>query len=188
MGSDDLVISSPQLTRMIVIGSSGAGKTVFSRQLAAILEIPHIELDAVHWQRDWTPRNKEQLRDMMEDLVSQECWIVDGNYSAVRDIVWPRATTAFWLNYPFITVFWRVFYRTVTRVVRQEELFSGNRESFRLAFLSRESPLWWVITTYSRRRREFRKLFAGGTYPKLELIEFRKPEHADKYLIDLKSS
>jgi len=174
-----------RLSRVIVIGSSGAGKTVFSRRLAAILDIPHVELDAVHWQRDWTPREKGEFRQMMEEIVIQERWVVDGNYSVVRDIVWPRATAAIWLNYPFVTVFWRVFYRTLSRVFRQEELFSDNRESFRLAFLSKESLLWWVITTYARRRREFRNLFAGDIYPNLALIEFRKPEAVERSLKSL---
>ena len=49
--------------------------------------------------------------------------------------------------------------RTIRRVLTQEELYSGNRESLRMAFLSRESILWWVITTFHRRRKRYRQLF-----------------------------
>jgi len=63
----------------------------------------------------------------------------------VRDILWGRATTVIWLNYSFPTVFWRVFRRTMHRCVTREELWHGNRESFRLALLSRDSVLLYVL-------------------------------------------
>lgn len=176
------------LTRVVVIGTSGAGKTTFARTLADILTVPHVELDAIHWLPSWTPRDRDEFRQLVAKAVSQDRWVVDGNYSAVRDILWTRATTAIWLNYPFILVFGRVFWRTLQRVVRGEELFSGNRESFHKAFLSRESLLWWVITSHSRRRRQFRALFDSGVFPGLPLLEFKNPTHADQFLEFLKNT
>jgi adenylate kinase family enzyme len=168
--------------RVIVIGSSGSGKTTFAGQFAAILGVPHIELDAVFWLPNWTHRDRDEFRQLVAQAVSKERWVADGNYSAVRDILWSRATAAVWLNYPFILVFWRVFKRTVTRVVHREELFSGNRESVRKAFMSRESLLWWVIRSYSRRRRQYRSIFDGAVYPGVSLVEFKKPEQAQEFL------
>ncbi len=175
----------PDLDRVVVIGTSGAGKTTFSRALAGILGVPHIELDAIHWQPNWTGRNRAEFRTLTGKVVAQDSWVVDGNYHVVRDIVWPRASTVIWLNYSFTIVFWRVFGRTLKRIIRREEIFSGNRESFRLAFLSRESLLWWVITTYSRRRKEFRALFNERVFPNLSLIEFRSPDQAHMFLESL---
>lgn len=101
----------------------------------------------------------------------------------MRDIVWGRATHIIWLNYPFYTVFWRAIGRTLTRVFRKEELFSGNRETFRIAFLSKESILWWVLTTFHSRQREYRALFTGRMYPQLKFIEIRNPQE-EAVLID----
>jgi adenylate kinase family enzyme len=177
-----------ELSRVIVIGSSGAGKTTFAHTLADTLGVAHIELDAIHWLPNWMPRNREEFRELVRQAVSGERWLVDGNYSAVRDIVWPRATAAVWLNYSFPLVFSRVFRRTVLRVVRREELFAANRESFRQALLSRESLLWWVITTYSRRRRTYRTLFDEGIFPNMSLLEFRKPAQAECFLESLRET
>ncbi len=175
------------LGRVVVIGTSGAGKTTFARTLASILASPHVELDAIHWGPNWTPRNRDAFRELTEKATLQELWVVDGNYHVVRDIVWPRATTIVWLNYPFLIVFWRVLSRTLKRLIRREGLFAGNRESFRLTFLSRESLLWWVITTYSRRRREFRAWFDPGVFSNVSLLEFHSPDQAEKFLKSLKA-
>jgi len=176
------------LSRVIVIGTSGAGKTTFAHRLAATVGSPHVELDALYWGPNWTARERAVFQRLTEEATASERWVVDGNYGAVRDMIWPRATTVVWLNYAFSIIFWRVFSRTVGRIVRREEIFSENRESFRLTFLSRESLLWWVITTYASRRREFRALAEGEAFPNLTWLELRRPAQAEQYLNRLKST
>jgi hypothetical protein len=100
--------------------------------------------------------------------------------------VWSRATTVIWLNYDFPTVLWRALARTLRRAITREELFAGNRESLRMAFLSRESLLWWVLMTYHRRRKQYRRLFDAATFSQLTYVEFRKPSEADHFLERLK--
>lgn len=172
----------PDLTRVVVIGTSGSGKTTFARALASMLGVPHIELDSIHWLPDWTPRDHDELRALVKEAVSDEHWVLDGNYRGLRDLIWPRATAIIWLNYPFSLVFWRALRRTLKRIVQRQELFSGNRESFRQTFLSRNSPLWWVITTYPRRRRDYRALSDKGVFPHLSWIEFQSRDQAEAFL------
>jgi adenylate kinase family enzyme len=131
------------LERVVVIGTSCSGKTTLARTLATIWKVPHIELDALHWQPNWSPRPTAALKQLTQAVVAAEQWVLDGNYGKVRDIVWGRATTLIWLNYPLHVVFGRAMSRTVKRVLFQEQLYAGNRETFRLAFLSKDSILWW---------------------------------------------
>jgi len=173
------------LSRVIVIGTSGVGKTTYARALSDVLGIPHIELDAIFWGPDWTPRDRDTFRALVELETAADQWILDGNYSAIRDIVWPRASAVVWLNYSFALVFWRVLKRTLQRIVTREELFGGNVESFRTQFFSRQSLLWWVITSYSRRRRQYRHLFDSWSYASLLLIELKNPKHAQEFLTAL---
>jgi adenylate kinase family enzyme len=127
------VTPAGSMNRVVVIGTSCAGKTAFARSLACALSFPHVELDALFWQPNWTPRPSEEFRKLVAQELSQGCWVTDGNYNVVRDLVWSRATTVIWLNYVFPLVLWRALTRTVRRVMTQEELFSGNRESLRMA-------------------------------------------------------
>lgn len=43
-------ITQPHAQRIVVIGSTGSGKTTLANQLAHTLNLPHIELDALHWE------------------------------------------------------------------------------------------------------------------------------------------
>ena len=175
------------VSRVVVIGTSCAGKTTFAQSLADALSCPHVELDALHWQPNWVPRGAAEFRALTAQALSQDCWVTDGNYGVVRDLVWSRATTVIWLNYAFRLVLWRALARTVRRVLTREELFSGNRESLRMAFFSRESILWWVVTTFNRCRKQYRELFDKKIFPQRSYIEFRKPSEAESFLERLKT-
>lgn len=170
------------LARVVVVGCSGSGKTTFARQLAQRLGAPHIELDALHWLPNWVPRPTDEFQALVAQAVSQEQWVTDGNYRAVRDLVWSRATAVVWLNYTFPTVFGRVLRRTLRRTLTHEELYMGNHESLRRSFLSRDSILWWVITTFRRRRRQYRALFDPTAAVSYVRIEFRRPSEARGFL------
>ncbi len=76
---------------------------------------------------------------MVDRLTAQDAWTIDGNYSKLRELVWSRADTLIWLDYPMSVVFTRVFARTMGRWMRREELWSGNRERLWMQFATRES-------------------------------------------------
>src|SRR5438128_780842 len=110
-----------QARRITVIGTSGAGKTTMSQRLAAILGLAHIELDALHWQPNWTESTRDDLRRRVGNALDAEAWVVDGNYTHLHDLVWARADTVVWLDYSFPVVFGRVLARSLRRGWRQEE-------------------------------------------------------------------
>ncbi len=170
------------MKRVVVIGTSCSGKTTLAREVAAAIGSPHIELDAIHWGPGWSAAPTEEFRALVRQRITGPSWVVDGNYSDVQDIVWSQATDAIWLNYSFPVVFGRALVRTLRRVLARELLFNGNRESFRNAFLSRGSILWWVMTTFRRRRRQYRTLFSGDAFPHLKLTELRRPQDADRLI------
>lgn len=178
LNTSDVQVLREQLARVVVVGTSGAGKTTLARDLAALLGSAHFELDALHWKPNWVESPTEELAARVREAVRAERWTVDGNYGKIRDIVWGRATTVIWLNYSFPLVFRRVFVRTIKRSVLREELYSGNQESLVKAFFTRDSILLWTITTYKRRRVRYRELFGNPPFPHLNMIELREPSEA----------
>lgn len=168
--------------RTLVIGTSCSGKSTFARRLAATRSLVHVELDALFWGPNWTPQPTERFRTAAAQAAANDAWVIEGNYSGVRDVLWPRATTVIWLNYALPTVLFRGLRRTAKRGFTREELWHGNRESLRRSFLSRESILVWILTTHGRRNREFSRLRRENAYPQLEWIEMRHPREADAYL------
>jgi adenylate kinase family enzyme len=171
-----------QLGRRInVVGTTGSGKTTTARQLAERLGIPHVEMDALNWGPNWTPAEREVLRERTAQALVGEAWVIDGNYSSVRDIVWGRADTIVWLDYSLLVTMMQLTRRTVRRVATKEELWSGNRERW-TNFFTRDSILWWGLTTHRRRRRQYPVLLAQPEYAHLAVVHLRSPRAARKWL------
>jgi adenylate kinase family enzyme len=171
--------SSP---RIVVIGSSCAGKTTFARLLAEARGCSRIELDELFWSPGWVPKPASEFLRLVAEAAGSGAWVADGNYAISRGVLWPRATTIVWLNYSLPRVLWRGLRRTVSRCLYGEVLYHGNRESLRRSFLSRESILVWIVTTYYRRRREFAELRASEAFGHLEWLEVRHPREANRLL------
>jgi len=168
--------------RIHVVGTCGAGKTTMAKSLAHILGLPYVEIDALFWRAGWGESTDAELRLAIHDAVSGVAWVIDGNYSRVRDLIEPRADTLVWLDYSFPRVFGRLLGRTLRRAVYREPLWHGNRESLRKSFLSRESILLWAVKTHRRRRAQYRALTADPRNRHLRVIRFASPREADRWL------
>ena len=180
--------SSPARNRrIVVIGTSGSGKTTTARQLAQRLGRPHVELDALHWEPNWTEAPLDVFRARVIEALKDDAWVVDGNYSKVRDIVWSRADTVVWLDYSLPVILWRLVWRTLRRSLLREELWSGNRESLRMSLFSRESIVLWALQTYRRRRREYPVLLARPEYAHLTVLHLRSPRAARDWLSSIEA-
>lgn len=170
------------LDRILVVGTTGSGKTTMASRLAEKLDLPHSELDALNWGPDWTMRPPEEFISLVDQVSSGERWVIDGNYSRAREILWPRADTVVWLDYALPRVLWRLWWRTMRRGVGREELWSGNRERLHTHFFTRDSLFLWALQTYKRRRREYPELLARPEHAHLKLVRLHSPSQADRWL------
>ncbi|MBI2332791.1 MAG: adenylate kinase [Chloroflexi bacterium] len=178
--------------RIVVIGTTSSGKSTLAKQLADKLALDFVELDALHWEPNWQEADLLIFRERVEKATASNGWVVAGNYSVVRDIIWSRAEAILWLDYPFHIVFWRLLTRTIRRAVTREELWNGNRESFwwHLKLWSEESLFHWLFKTYWRRKRETPILLSRPEYKHLEPLHFHHPHEVERWLekIDDRSS
>ena len=170
------------LARVVVVGTSCSGKTTFARRMANILGTQSFELDSLYWGPEWTARPDFQ-REVLA-AAEQPRWVIDGNYSAVRDIIWRRCTAIVWLDYSFARVFSRALRRTVRRVVTGERLFAGNRETIGNQLFDTEGVLWWVMRSHGRRRHEYPELFIRPEYGHATVIQLRRPDAAEAFLAE----
>lgn len=160
------------MERISVVGTSGSGKTTLAHALAARLELPYVELDALYWGPDWTALSEEAFRGRVGEAAAGERWVIDGNYSLARDIVQPRADTLVWLDLPLAVVLGRTVRRTVARMVRRESMWNGNVETWRRV-LSRQSLIWWVVTTHRSRRRHWEAWLRRPEATHLRVVRLR---------------
>jgi adenylate kinase family enzyme len=83
--------------RISVVGTTGSGKTTVARQISGCLKLPYIELDALYWDENWTGVSDPIFRERFISAVRAEQWVIDGNYSRIRSLVWDRADTVVYL-------------------------------------------------------------------------------------------
>lgn len=171
--------------RIVVIGATGSGKTTFAQSCAARQSVPFFDLDDMYWLPGWEKRDAQAFCDLAEEAAAQPAWAISGNYSAVRDKVWPRAAAIVWLDFPFYLVFWRLLKRSILRIWDQKKVCNGNTESLRNLF-SGESIIIWLFKTHGRHRRQYAAIFAdAGLYPQADYIRLRSPAAAQEWLLSL---
>ncbi len=170
------------MERIVIVGTSGSGKSTLGAHIAARLGYRHVELDALYWERDWHNAEISIFRQRVTQALQAPGWVVDGNYSKVRDIVWGMSDTLIWLDYPFMLNLWRVVRRTYQRVVTQENLWgSGSYESWRTTF-GRHSIIWWMVKTYRKHKAEYPRLLAQPEYAHLDVLHFTHPQQTEAWL------
>lgn len=170
------------LRRIAVVGTTGSGKTTLAQRIAETLNLPHVELDALNWGPNWTQASTEGFRQSVGEALKGPEWVVDGNYSRVRDLVWGQADTLVWLDYPLPVVLWRVISRTVRRSLTQEELWNENRETLRSAVFSRDGLIVFAVRSYRRRRRDYPRVLAQPEYAYLAVVRLRSPRATRRWV------
>jgi adenylate kinase family enzyme len=171
--------------RINVVGTCGCGKTTVARAIAERLNVPHIELDALFWKADWGETPDEELLPRVDRETDRPAWVLDGNYSRTRGIVWPKADTIVWLDYSFPRVFGQLLRRTIRRAVTREPMWDGCRESFRISFLSRDSILLWCLQTYWKRRRNYPGVLARPEHAHLHIVRLRSRRETARFIAGL---
>lgn len=136
------------MKRVLVIGSGGAGKSTFAIQLAQHTGLPLIHLDAEFWKSGWVETPKDEWEAKVEKLVSQERWIMDGNFGGTMERRIAACDTLIFLD----TSRWVCLWRVITRRVRHHgrarpEMTPGCHEKLDGSFL------WWVLSYPEQRRR-----------------------------------
>lgn len=99
------------MKRIMIIGPSGAGKSTLARQLGEIFNLPVHHLDTYFWKAGWIPTPNDEWDFFLEELIQNEKWIIDGNYSRTLDIRLKRADVIIFLDFST----WLTLYRVIKR-------------------------------------------------------------------------
>jgi adenylate kinase family enzyme len=170
--------------RVNVKGISGSGKSTFSRELAERLGVPYLELDAIHHGPNWTEASADELQARVGEFMAgaPDGWVIDGNYeSKLGGLVLEAADEIVWLDPPLRVALRRLWRRTATRIRDDVELWSGNRESWRNAFLGWNALFCWMVRAHFRQRRRWPRLYAGDP----RFVRLHSTEAAEEWLARL---
>ncbi|BBB01904.1 hypothetical protein RVR_9533 [Actinacidiphila reveromycinica] len=169
------------MERILVVGSTGAGKSTLARALGGRLGLPFHEMDALYFTGPGWAVNDNLAGDVAR-LAAEPHWVVDSlGYPEVRDLLWGRADTVVWLDYPRRVVMPRVLRRSLRRTVTREVVFGGNRETW-AGWLSREHPAWWAWSHHGTRRREVGSRTRDPRFAPLDTLRFVHPHDTAAWL------
>lgn len=179
------------MRRVSVVGNAGSGKSRLAGEIAALLGVPHVELDAIHHLADWEPIDPDEFVAQVAAVAAAEGWVVDGNYRrvVVDGPVWKRADTIVWLDLPRRTVMVQVARRTLRRIIRHEQLWNGNREPLRnlYAWDPHKSIIRWAWTQHAKYRERFSSAMTSPTLDHIAFIRLRSHDEAERWLASLES-
>ena len=168
LGPDDALPARPR--RVLLAGSSGAGKTTVAAAVAGALGLPHVELDALFHGPGWTPR-PSFVADV-ERFAADHAWVTEWQYGPVRDLLASRADLVVWLDLPRARVMPQLVRRTLVRRLRGELLWNGNVEPPLRTFLTDpEHIVRWGWTQHAAARRRVQVLRAQR--PELTVVRLR---------------
>lgn len=177
------------MKRINVIGTSGSGKSTISRSLASELDYPYLEMDAIFWKPNWEESSDEEFFANLKDKLTGENWVLDGNYNRTAQIKWDRVDTIVWVDYSFTRTLFQAVKRALVRTVTKQELWgkTGNVESFRKSFLSKDSIILWTLKTYNKNRARYTELLNDPEYSHIKFVRITSPRKAKAFIRELRT-
>ncbi len=172
--------------RIVVVGTSGCGKTTVAQRLTDTLGLTYICSDAIIWGPNWTLVPHEQRVPKYDKATQAQGWTIDGNFGGTGhpqdEIILQRADTLVWLDLTRHQVHGQLLRRTIRRAWTKEPFWHGNTESWRLSFFSRDSILLWSLKYYTIRKQQYTKVFAGSKWSHLNKIRLTSRRQVDAWL------
>ena len=167
------------MLKVLVIGSPGSGKSVFSLRLGEITGLPVIHLDQHFWRPGWVEPSNDEWDEQLEELLGRERWIIDGNYSRTMDRRLKYCDTVIFLDFPRYRCTWRVFKRSIG-VTGRPDLAAGCEEKMDVGFLK------WTWSYPKRSRpRVLKRLAAAGE--EISVSTLTTSREVEKFLSSLAS-
>lgn len=87
------------MKKVIVIGCPGSGKSYFSKILKVLVNIPLYHLDMIYHKKDGSQISKEEFDSILDNIMSKDEWILDGNYQRTLEKRLEKSDTVFLLDY-----------------------------------------------------------------------------------------
>ena len=170
--------------RVMAVGGCGAGKSTFSKKLAALTGLPLIHLDRLGWRENWEKTPREEFDAVLSAVIAGEEWIIDGNWSRTVSERLKRADTVFWFRFNGLQCLWGVVERFLRdRGKVRDDMAEGCFETMNAEKLKFFHTTLWGARRTNRRIGEYLKDF-----PDVRVVIFRTRRQADRFLAELEKS
>ncbi len=95
------------MTRVMVIGNAGGGKSMICRAICSAHRLPYFAIDKIQWKPNWALTPETEYLDAHEKFLSQERWLIDGYGSWVSvERRLDEADTIVFVDHPIWVHYW----------------------------------------------------------------------------------
>jgi adenylate kinase family enzyme len=169
------------MQRVLVMGSSGSGKSTFARRLSDITGLPAVSLDAQFWKPGWVASDTAEFDHRLAQAALLPRWIMDGNYisNGAGELRRSLADAVVWFDLPRRICMTGIITRIATGYGQvRPEMAPGCPEKIDFEFFR-------YVWTYRRQQRPKLLKYFEGLRTDQALICFTSRAQADRYLADI---
>lgn len=167
------------MKKILVIGSSGAGKSTFAVRLGKAIGIEVIHLDKLHWKPNWTEPSKIDWRVTVENALMADSWIMDGNYSGTMEMRIAACDTVIFLDFPRLVCIYRILKRVAFyHREKRPDMAEGCNERFDWEFLK------WVWNYPTRSKPKVEAMLEKNRNEKT-VIRLKSKREVENFLLSL---
>ncbi len=95
------------MTRVMVIGNAGGGKSTMCKVLSTVHALPYYAIDKIQWKPNWVLTPEPEYTDAHEELLSKPRWLIDGfgSWSSIERRL-READTIVFVDHPIWVHYW----------------------------------------------------------------------------------
>jgi uridine kinase len=166
------------MKKIVIIGSPGAGKTTLAKELGPKLKINVFHMDRIFWQYDWKERPRDTRIDIIQDIIRERQWVIDGTYLNTSELHLEAADTIIFLGISPLVCLWRI-------IKRHQEYNGRSRRDIPMGSTDKLTPFLILKVLFYPLRFRITLKQKLLSYHYKEFIWLHSPKEVDNFLAQL---
>ncbi|MEO8211305.1 MAG: hypothetical protein ABI840_12165 [bacterium] len=166
------------MTRIIIIGNGGTGKSTLGEKLGKILNLQVTHLDKMTYNPGWIRVDEDVFRKKLNDIISKENWIVEGwSYHSTLRLRLEASTIIIYLKHSIFICYWNALLRHIKYFYRQNP-YDPDDSPILKKTSKMVKAMWKVYKVYEPELQDMLKQFERSK----KVLVFEKRQDLNKFV------